>query len=587
MEHFDTIHDSPSHIHHSALPFSPSSSWLHKCYSAELSQEVQVAKGLPAEWGTCLRTVSLGKHVYDLSYQNNAIAAGFGIDIIILNAITGSQIAVLSGHEGIVQSVTYSPDGISLISGSFDNTVKLWDVQTGGVVKTFYGHTQYVLSVSASADCARIASGSEDHTIRLWNTQTGECSCVIDQEGMVEHVSFFPTDPQHLLSICGDKIKQWDIDGHQVGHAYDGSHVAFSSDGTQFASCYGEAVKVQNSSSGVIVAELQMGSSYSGISRFCCFSPDGRLIAVNSYKTAYVWNITSSTPILIETFTGHTEVITSIVFSSPSSLISASFDGSIKFWQIGPSSKDPLEAPKSTSLDSATIRSVTLQAKDGIIITSDLDGVVRTWDILTGLCKASFQIPVEVSDIRDARLINGKIILVGYADKRINIWDAEKGKLLRIDETNFSGGLKISDDESRVFCLAGGFIKAWSIQTGEIMGKVHARGREYGSLTIDNSRVWVWDSSYSHEVGWDFGTPGSSPVPLPKTPPYRLHPNGTMLWDIRLHRIKDTRTGKVVFQLPKRYGSPFDVRWNGQYLVASFFPTSMNVLILDFGHILK
>ena len=524
-----SLTDSPSHIYHSTLPFSPSSSWLHKCYSTELSQEVQVAKGLPAEWGICLRTVSLGKQVYDLSYQNNAIAAGFDIDIIILNAITGSQIAVLSGHRGVVQSVTYSPDGISLISGSSDNTVKLWDVQTGGVVKTFYGHTQYVSSVSASADCARIASGSRDEIIRLWDIQTGECSCVIDQEGRVEHVSFFPTDPQHLLSICGGKVKQWDIDGHQVGHAYDGSHVAFSSDGTQFASCYRGVVKVQNSSSGVTVADLQMGSSYSGI---CCFSPDSRLIAVASYDTAYVWNITSSTPNLIETFTGHTETITSIVFSSPSSLISASLDGSIKFWQIGPSSKDPLEAPKSTSLDSATIWSVTLQAKDGIIITSHSDGVVRTWDILTGLCKASFQIPAKVSDIRDAQLINGKIILVWYADERINIWDAEKGKLLRTDETNFSGGLKISDDETRVFCLAGGFIKAWSIQTGEIMGKVYAGFRGEGSLTIDNSRVWVWDSSYSHEAGWDFGTPGSSPVPLPKTPPYRLHPNGTMLWDI-------------------------------------------------------
>jgi len=461
-----------------------------------------------------------------------------GRDIIILNAITGSQTAVLSGHEGPVFSVAYSPDGISLVSGSLDNTVKLWDVQTGGVVKTFYGHAGCVLSVSVSADCARIASGSLDETLRLWDIQTGECYCVINQEDRVEHVSFFPTDPQHLLSICQDKVKQWDIDGHQVGHAYDGSHVTFSSDGTQFASCYGEAVKVQNSSSRVIVAELQI-SYY----KSCCLSPDSRLIAVTSATTACVWDITSSTPNLIETFVGHTRDITSIVFSSPSSLISASVDRSIKFWQIGPSPKDPLEAPKSTSLTSANIKSITLQAKDGIIITADFSGVVRTWDILTGLCKASFQTPDKGSNRSDAQLINGKLIFGWYGDEKINIWDAEKGKfLLRIDGTCSLGDLKISDDESRVFCVTGKFIKAWSIQTGEIVGMVDTGYDLYGPLIVDSSRVWVWDSSYTHQVGWDFGTPCSSPVQLPNTPPYRLHPSVIMLWDIRKQEFFIYRT---------------------------------------------
>jgi len=585
LEHFDTIHNSPSHIYHSALPFPPSSSWLHKCYSAELSQEVQVAEGLPAEWGTCLCTISLDSRIYDLSYQNNAIAVGTQDgDIIILNAITGSQTAVLSGHAGPVESVAYSPDGRSLVSGSLDNTVKLWDVQTGGVVKTFYGHADCVSSVSVSADCARIASGSWDKTIRLWDIQTGECYCVIDQEDTVYHVSFSPTDPQHLLFICEDKVRQWDIDGHQAGHAYDGTQFAFSSDGTQSVSSYKEVIKVKNSGSGVIIAAPWIGSDTPDC---CCFSPDSRLIAAAAYRIVHVWDITSSTPNLIEMFTGHNIEITSLVFSSPSSLFSASADGSIKFWKIGSSSKDPLEAPKTPLLTSIDTRSTTLQAKDGIIITSDFDGVVRTWDILTGLCKASFQTPVRGYDQRDAQLINGKLIFCWNANKKINIWDAEKGKLLlEIDETGDLKGLKMSEDGSRVFSIDNSqcFIDAWSIQTGKNMGRVSG-GYRASNLTVDNSRVWVRDYLHEYEGGWDFGTPGSSPVQLPETHPYRLHPNGIMLWDTGLHRIKDTRTGKVVFQLPKRYGRPVDVRWDGQYLVACF--PYMNVLILDFGCILK
>src|SRR5882757_1974153 len=98
LEHFDAISKSPSQIYHSALPFTPSSSWLRECYSAELSHEVKVVKGLPAEWRECSRTVSFGNDPMALSYWNNTIAVGLESNIIILNATTGSQVAALSGH---------------------------------------------------------------------------------------------------------------------------------------------------------------------------------------------------------------------------------------------------------------------------------------------------------------------------------------------------------------------------------------------------------------------------------------------------------------------------------------------------------
>ena len=101
-----------------------------------------------AGWGTCSRIVSLDRCIWSLSYWNSTIAVGSGNrDIIILDAITGTQMAVLSGHTDEVNCVTFSSDGRSLVSGSDDKTVKLWDVQTGGVVKTFHGHTWWVLSV--------------------------------------------------------------------------------------------------------------------------------------------------------------------------------------------------------------------------------------------------------------------------------------------------------------------------------------------------------------------------------------------------------------------------------------------------------
>jgi WD40 repeat protein len=143
LDHFDTIKNSPSHIYCSALPFCPSSSWLHKYYSAEFSQEVKVVKGVPAGWGKCSRTVTLDEPITSLSCWNNTIAVGFwNGDITILDAVTGSQTATFSGHTNTVRCLVFSSDGRSLVSGSYDKTVKLWDMQTGGVVKTFSGHTK-------------------------------------------------------------------------------------------------------------------------------------------------------------------------------------------------------------------------------------------------------------------------------------------------------------------------------------------------------------------------------------------------------------------------------------------------------------
>ena len=583
LEHFDTIQDSPSHIYHSALPFSPSSSWLQKHYTRELSLTVKVVKGLSAEWGVCSRTVLLDDSIQTLSYHNNTVAAGsFSGDIIILDTITGIQTAILSGHAEAVYSVTFSSDGTSLVSGSGDYTVKLWDIQTGGIAKTFFGHTGSIMSVSMSADNTVIASGSGDKTIYLWSIQTGECHCIINQQNYIPQVSFSPIDSQHLISISGGKVWQWDTDGHQIRPTCNGSCIAFSSDGTQFISCYGTTIVVQNSNSGTIVSKFQVSTSI----QCCCFSPDGRLIAIATGNTAYVWDITYSDPRPVETFIGHTGEISSLVFSSPSSLISASMDNLVKFWQIAPLTDPVITDLNSISPAPAPIQSITLQAKDGITITSDSDGVVKIWDTLTGLCKTSIQTPAKGTENRDIQLIGGRLILVWYADNKIKLWDAERGNFWEVDyESEYIiEDLRISGDGSKVFCLDFEFIQAWSIQTGELVGRVELEPDPNNrSLVVDDSRAWIC-SSYQEYQGWDFEIPNLLPVQLFEMPPQKLDPSGTLVWDSSLPSINDRTTGKIVFQLSRRFLKPVDLQWNEQYLVLCYLPKE--VLVLDFSHLL-
>jgi len=582
LEHFDTICNSPSQIYHFALPFCPSSSWIYDHYTAELPQEVRVVKGLPAGWGTCSRTVIFDYTPDSLTCWRDIVAVGLSTgEIITLDRITGIQTAILSGHTDHVKSLAFSPDGTSLVSGSYDKTIKLWDVQTGGVVKTFHGHTGWIYSVSISADWTTIASGSRDTTICLWDIQTEECHHFIEQQDEVYYVGFSPTDPQCLISVSGDKVWHWNMNAQQTNSAHTGSCVAFSLDGTQFVSCHKGDIVVQNSSSGGIVTKFHMTDS--NIHR-CCFSPDGRLIATAINHTVHVWDTTSSHPHPIKIFSGHTNYIASLIFSSPSSLISTSGDCSVKFWEIGTLQADPLVAdPESTSLASAQIVFIALQAEDGIAISSDSDGVVKTWDISTGLCKASFQTPAKHYWWSDAQLVNGRLIYVWYKDEKIHIWD-ERGELLQAVDATVGSDVdefRISGDGSNVFCLHWGSIQAWSTQTG-IVSKVELEfcTPKRSLIVEEGSRVWV-HSPESQPMGWDFGTPGSHPVQLFNSP--LPLPNNAKLWDVDQYRVKDAVTGKLVLQLAGRFANPAESRWDGRYLVAGYM--SGEVLILDFNRV--
>ena len=81
----------------------------------------------------------------------------------------------LEGHLSVVYSVAYSPDGTKIISGSYDQTIKIWDANTGECLKTLEGHIEPVQSVAYSPDGTKIISGSVDKTIKIWDANTGQC----------------------------------------------------------------------------------------------------------------------------------------------------------------------------------------------------------------------------------------------------------------------------------------------------------------------------------------------------------------------------------------------------------------------------
>jgi WD40 repeat protein len=80
---------------------------------------------------------------------------------------------ILEGHKGVIKSVAFSPDGLQIISGSGDHTVRVWDAVCGKHKHTLKGHTGWIMSVAFSPDGSQIISGSDDRTVRVWDAGSG------------------------------------------------------------------------------------------------------------------------------------------------------------------------------------------------------------------------------------------------------------------------------------------------------------------------------------------------------------------------------------------------------------------------------
>jgi WD40 repeat protein len=169
-----------------------------------------------------------GMYVVSGSVDNTAIiwSAETGAAARILN---GSGIlyghAVSSGHTASVNSVAFSPNGVYVVTGSSDNTVKIWSAETGAVVRTCKGHTRSVNSVAFSPDGMYVASGSFDNTVRIWSIEPKPENKYeyVDRicEGhtrIVTCVEFSP-DGKYVASGSDDKsIKFWLTDTGELIH---------------------------------------------------------------------------------------------------------------------------------------------------------------------------------------------------------------------------------------------------------------------------------------------------------------------------------------------------------------------------------
>ncbi|KAF8146610.1 WD40-repeat-containing domain protein [Mycena galopus ATCC 62051] len=237
----------------------------------------------------------------------------YGSGLMTLGLKSGGRLswpstdAVLNGHKGLVISVAFSLDGTRVVSGSYDNTVCIWDAETQTQIGApLEGHTSEVSSVAFSPDGTRIVSGSYDNTVRVWDaeTQTQIRAPLEGHTSAVTSVAFSPDGTRIVSGSIDNTVHVWDAETQKQirapleGHTSGVTSVAFSPDGRIVSGSYDNTVRVWDAET-----QTQIGAPLEGHTNLVtsvAFSPDGTHIVSGSIdNTVHMWDISTHTQITL------------------------------------------------------------------------------------------------------------------------------------------------------------------------------------------------------------------------------------------------------------------------------------------------
>lgn len=294
------------------------------------------------------------------------------------NITTATLIHTLTGNSGWILSVAISLNGKTLVSGSHDGTIKIWNLGTLKLKSTLTGHSNSVNSVAFSPDGNTLVSGSHDGTIKIWNLRTGELNFTLTGHSDPVWSVAISLDGNTLVSGSWDNtIKIWnlttlELDSTLTGHSDSVRSVAISPNGkTLVSGSIDKTIKIWN------LTTLELKSTLTGHSNsvnYVAISPDGNTLASGSHdKTIKIWNL--RTLELKSTLTGHADPVCSVAISpNGNSLVSGSWDNTIKIWNL-----TTLELNSTLTNHSDSVTFVAISTDGNILVSGSSDRTIKIW----------------------------------------------------------------------------------------------------------------------------------------------------------------------------------------------------------------
>ncbi|XP_062239962.1 F-box/WD repeat-containing protein 7-like isoform X1 [Platichthys flesus] len=313
---------------------------------------------------------------------------------------------VLTGHDDhVITCLQFSGDLI--VSGSDDNTLKVWSATSGKCLRTLAGHSGGVWCSQMAV--AMVISGSTDRTLRVWDAETG--TCVHTLRGHTSTVRCMHLHGHRVVSGSRDStLRVWDVWSGRCEHVLSG-HVA--------------AVR--------------------------CVQYDGRRVVSGGYDhMVKVWD--PETEACLHTLQGHTNRVYSLQFDGVL-VASGSLDTSIRVW-------DSNTGGCVHTLTGHQSLTSGMKLRDNVLVSANADATVRVWDVRTGQCLHTLEGPNQHQSAVTCLQFCGRLVLSSSDDGTVKLWDLQSGAWLRdlvALQSRGSGGVvwRIRASDTRLVCAAG------------------------------------------------------------------------------------------------------------------------------------
>ncbi|MCG9128073.1 PD40 domain-containing protein [Candidatus Poribacteria bacterium] len=384
------------------------------------------------------------------------------------NAQTGENIYTSRMKSKLGTFVVFSPDGTTFTSSGDDNVAYLWDTETRIQKFTFVGHTKYVFSIAYSPDGKTIATASGDGTIRLWDTITGTHKTTLTSK--IEAIMSLTYSPDGNTIVCGNtkgEIQLWDTRTEKLkstltGHNRKVKSIVFAPDGKTFATASSDnTIRLWDSTTGktkvILTGYMEIHSA--------AYSPDGTIIATASRdKMVRLWDV--QTGKIRKSFTVSKNVLIGKIAYSPDGetiAVARPFDKILLVNTLTGKRKGSLNhfglVDKIINViqDREYSISSIAYSPDGKTIVSSLDcythekGSVYLWQAKTGRqIRTLFKGQGGVRNVEFSQ-DGKKIIATGDWKEKTRVWDAKTMKKLpptHMDKTHVFKRILVSPDNT-------------------------------------------------------------------------------------------------------------------------------------------